>query len=47
MELGTILNKFKQCLAAIPESDARANIGPRAFIVALIFSFLKDRGSGQ
>jgi len=45
MELGTILSRFKQSLDTIPESDARASIGPRAFITALVFSFLADRGA--
>ena len=45
MDTGTILNRFKQCFNEIPEKDSRAKIGPREFVVALIFSLSKtDRG---
>lgn len=39
-----LLYRIKQCFGVVPEDDARADIGPRAFIVTMIFSFLRDRG---
>lgn len=40
----SLLYRIKQCFAVVPEDDARADIGPRAFVVTLIFCFLRDRG---
>ena len=45
MDTGTILNRFKQCFDEIPETDSRAKIGPRDFVISLIFSLATtDRG---
>lgn len=38
MRLEKLLNTFKQIFDQIPESDGRAKIGPRQFVIALIFS---------
>ena len=46
MDLGTTLNGFKQCFDQIPDNDGRAKIGPRQFVIALIFSLhIMDRGT--
>lgn len=40
-----ILQKFKQIFDQIPESDGRAKVGPREFVISLIFSLsIMDRG---
>ena len=45
MDMSLILNQFKQSFNEIPEDDARAKIGPRLFVMTLIFSLsIKDRG---
>jgi len=45
MDLGTILNGFKQCFDQIPDEDKRAKISPRQFVISLIFSLnVMDRG---
>lgn len=46
MRLEKILNRFKQSFDQIPESDGRAKIGPRQFVIALIFS-LANMDSGK
>ena len=38
MRLEKLLNSFKTLFDQIPESDGRAKIGPRQFVIALIFS---------
>jgi len=38
MRLEKLLNNFKTSFDQIPESDGRAKIGPRQFVIALIFS---------
>ncbi len=37
-----MLRRVKACFAAVPECDARANIGPRTFLVSLIFAFTSN-----
>jgi len=32
------------CFDAIPQKDMRAKIGPRDFIISIIFGFAQDRG---
>lgn len=45
MDLGTTLSGFKQCVEQIPEKDNRAKLGPREFVVSLIFCLHgMDRG---
>ena len=38
MNMITILNQFQQPFREIPEDDNRAKIGPRLFVISLIFS---------
>jgi hypothetical protein len=42
MDAITLLRRVKACFAAAPECDARANIGPRTFLVSLIFAFTSN-----
>jgi Transposase DDE domain len=45
MDLDIILNGFKQSFDQIPETDGRAKIGPRQFVICLIFGLCTmDRG---
>lgn len=46
MRLEKLLNNFKQSFDQIPETDGRAKIGPRQFVIALIFS-LSNMDSGK
>lgn len=47
MSIEKILNSIKNCFEKIPDSDTRANIGPRNFITYLIFGFFRDRGESR
>jgi len=42
MDMGSTLKAVKQCFQEIPEQDSRAKVGPYDFVVALIFSLMKD-----
>lgn len=42
MDASTILHRIKACFAVVPDSDVRANIGPRAFLVSLVFAFSRS-----
>jgi len=45
MDLGTSLNGFRQCFNVVPEHDNRSKIGPRQFVINLIFNLnAMDRG---
>lgn len=46
MRLEKLLNTFKSSFDQIPETDGRAKIGPRQFVIALIFS-LSNMDSGK
>ena len=44
IDMDIILSRFKQCFNEIPPNDSRAKIGPRLFVIALIFSLsTKDK----
>jgi len=38
------LDFMEKCFNELPQSDTRANIGPKKFIITLILTFLRDRG---
>lgn len=38
------LEIMEECFKELPQSDTRANIGPKIFITSLILTFLRDRG---
>lgn len=42
--MDALLKRFKKCFEAIPENDARAKIGPREFVLSLLFCLSSDRG---
>jgi len=44
MQLDGIKKKFMHCFDAIPQKDIRAKIGPRDFIISIIFCFVQDHG---
>jgi len=44
MDLMTLVGTIRQCVQDIPAKDGRAEIGPRPFLVTLIFSFCRDTG---
>jgi hypothetical protein len=46
MRLETLLEKFKNSFDLIPASDGRSKVGPREFVIALIFS-LSNMDSGK
>lgn len=44
MDIMTLVGTIRQCVQNIPPKDGRAEIGPRSFLVTLIFSFCRDTG---